>query len=184
MAAMKTKDLRETVIAPNVDRQKILEERFGDRLILRQHWGEKPKKVTERVVKNAKQNQLDPDSGDKWGHDLYNGPPKTKQHETKAQVVPVEEDEVEEKPKKKQSGLNKVLVRNLPNDITKQQVEAIFSRYGKVVKAQVEEGIAIVLFSDNEGALQAHYVTNHKKLLKINGNAVKVSMIEDEESKR
>jgi RNA recognition motif-containing protein len=175
---MRNGDLRSQVIEPNYDRQKILEERFGDRLILRQHWGEKPN-ITDRIVKNVKQNQLDPSTNEKWSHGMYQGNPERQNAAQRAPSVPVVEEVLDES-KHKAPHQNKVLVRNLPTDINKSQVESIFNRYGKVTKAQVEEGFAIVSFTDNEGALQAHYITNHKKLLKINGNTIKVSLIEDD----
>lgn len=163
-----------------MDRQKALQERFGDRLVLRNNYAEKLPSITDRVVKNAKQSQLDPYSKDKWGHDRYDGPYRDKKPTINPEVESSDE-QVEEKQAPKKTSLNKVLVRGLPSDITKVQVESIFNRYGEVKKAQVEEGFAIVTFQDNEGALQAHYITTHKKLLKINGNQIKVTVIEDDD---
>lgn len=173
------KDLREEVINKKNDYSKQVMERFKGRLVLKEDWGEKARTVTDRVVKNAKQNQLDPDTNDRWGHGMYDGPVKQKLSHRNENSEDFEERVIQ--PVKKGTTLNKVLVRNLPSTITKVEVQKIFNRYGEVTKAQVEDGFAIVSFADNEGALQAHYVTNHQKLLKISGNKVKVSMIEDDE---
>lgn len=94
--------------------------------------------------------------------------------------MPVEEHDIVTT--QKNDNLNKVLVTGLPEGISKEQVAQIFERYGQVKKAQVEDRFAIISFSDNEGALQAHYVTNHKKMLKINGNVIKVAIIEDDKT--
>ena len=66
--------------------------------------------------------------------------------------------------------------------LVKLKLRKFFSRYGEVKKAQIEDGFVIITFSDNEGALQAHYITNHKKLLKINGNVIKITIIEEDQS--
>lgn len=158
-----------------------MQERFGDRLVLRQHWGEKAQSITDRVVKHAKQNQLNPESEDKWGHDRYDGPTRKRQDRYESpDSVPIEEEDLE-RPHRKNNDMNKVLVKNLPNDLSNTQVKEIFTRYGEVIKAQVDDGVAIVTFADNEGALQAHYINTHKKMLKINGNPVKVTIIEPED---
>jgi hypothetical protein len=175
--------------------QRDLKSRFGNRLVLKTDLGRPHTNVIDRVNKGVKQNQMDPDSSEKWGHDQYEGPKKTEEdsyHRSASPVyksreakkytpLPVEEHDIPTHQPKQSDGLNKVLVRGLPNDIKREQVQEIFTRYGEVRKAQVEDGFAIVTFSSNEGALQAHYVTNHKKMLKINGSVIKVSVIEDDD---
>ena len=183
--------------------QNDLKQKFGNRLVLKSELGNSRSNIMDRLVKGAKRDQLDNSSSAKWGHDKYDGAPKTaprsaprsaptlvikssaKQHKViqipkRVDAVQVEEHDIV-KPKVKEYSQNKVLVRGLPSDISKENVAQIFERYGAVKKAQVEDGFAIVTFSTNESALQAHYITNHKKLLKIKGNAIKVTIIEDEE---
>ena len=200
VGAWKRKKLEAQRHQPSVvsDRaQRDLKARFGNRLVLKKELGRSSTNIIDRITKGVRQRQLDPSSGEKWSHDLYDGPksqreeqkqiPISKSRQTVAKSykpLPVEEHDIPSKPEEKsENNLNKVLVRGLPADIKKDQVEDIFSRYGAVKKAQVEDGFAIVSFTKNEGALQAHYVTNHKKMLKINGSVIKVTMIEDDDNK-
>ena len=176
---MRTGDLRQRIIDKKHERNQELQERFGDRLVLKQDYGERVQSVRERVGKDVKQRQLDPSSSDRWGHDQYR--PSSGQNMDKLHGDPESEEEVKGPDHISNKQLNKVLVRGLPGDIKKDQVIDLFGRYGEVETAQIiDEGLAIVSFADNEGALQAHYITTHKKLLKINGNAVKVTIIDED----
>mmetsp|Transcript_2743 Transcript_2743/g.2297 ORF Transcript_2743/g.2297 Transcript_2743/m.2297 type:complete len:173 (+) Transcript_2743:247-765(+) len=169
-------DLRSTIIDKSNNRKQELQSKFGDRLVLKQDYGEKVRSVRETTDKHARKSQLDPTSNDKWGHDKFNGPVREREYSEEE-----EEEEEEVKHTKDNNNLNKVLVRNIPKDISRDQMKEIFNRYGSVKKVQIEDGFAFVSFVDNESALKAHYTTTHKKLLKINGSVVKVTIIEDEQ---
>lgn len=159
--------------------------------MLKDNYSNKSQSIVDRVVKNAKQQQLNPESEEKWVHDRYEVPISKRIRTVQQKKEPTPEKTIEPKhtPESKQipdskpnERMNKVLVRNLPSDVNEAQVKKIFSRYGEVKKAQIEEGFVIITFADNEGALQAHYITNHKKLLKINGNVIKITIIEEEQN--
>ena len=141
-----------------------MEERFGGRLILKDNFSNKPQSIVDRVLKNVKQQQLNPESEEKWTHDRYEEPvnKRIKTIERRREPTPEKKSvEVKQEPiSKPNDKMNKVLVRNLPSDVNEAQVKKIFSRYGEVKKAQIEEGFVIITFTDNEGALQAHYITN------------------------
>ena len=176
LIAMRGGDLRDQVIQRKINRKQDLRERFGDRLVLKQDYGDKISRATDRIVKHARKSQLDPNTDDKWGHDRYSGPKIDKRISSESES----ESEDDNDYKRERSNQNKVHVRNLPEGITKEQIKEIFSRYGKVKSVQAEDGFAFVSYIDNESALKAHYRTTHKKLLKIQGNIIKVTLIEDD----
>ncbi len=70
-----------------------------------------------------------------------------------------------------------LFVDNLPLGITKDTIESIFSRYGKVVNVEQDESKAYITFDRNEDAINAHYTINHERKLRINKVDVIASLI-------
>ena len=109
---------------------KILQDRFKGRLVLKDNYLGAQPSIVDRVVKNAKEKQLNPEYEEKWTHDRAEEPPRQKKAivNHRRDSTP-EVEEVEEKPKPTQKSndkMNKVLVRNLPNDVSETQVKKIF----------------------------------------------------------
>ena len=50
-------------------------------------------------------------------------------------------------------------------------------RYGEVTNVFLDEGKAYVCYKTKEGALQAHYTTNHEKRLRVNGKDLRVTLM-------
>lgn len=139
LIATRNGDSRQKIIEPSFDRKNELYSRFGDRLVLKQDYSEKLTKVADKADRQTKQDQLDPATDDKWGHDRYDGRSKSKTIRrsedsdgkyksisfSNSNILEVEEIKTHKEAKVDQ---NKVLVRNLPTEITKSQVQAIFGR--------------------------------------------------------